>query len=95
MRELANPWRQEYPGRVVVLSLTTEAQRILGPVEYWDLPEVGAKVVANQPLIVVMAKWRYTDLTLPVNGTVVARNPRAVGWAERGATDWILRIECN
>lgn len=87
MRELANPWHQEYQGRVVVLSLTTEAQRILGPVEYWDLPEVGAKVVSNQPLIVVMAKWRYTDLTLPVNGTVVARNPRAVGWAERGATD--------
>ena len=57
MRELANPWHQEYQGRVVVLSLTTEAQRILGPVEYWDLPEVGAKVVANQPLIVVMAKW--------------------------------------
>ncbi|MEK1332477.1 glycine cleavage system protein H [Limosilactobacillus fermentum] len=95
MRELANPWHPEYQGRVVVLSLTTEAQRILGPGEYWDLPEVGAKVVANQPLIVVMAKWRYTDLTLPVNGTVVARNPRAVGWAERGATDWILRIECN
>lgn len=95
MRELANPWHQEYQEKVVTLSLTAEAQRILGPVAYWDLPEVGAQVVVNQPVIVVMAKWHYTDLTLPVNGTVVALNPRAVGWAERGATDWILRIECN
>ena len=56
MRELANPWHQEYQEKVVTLSLTAEAQRILGPVAYWDLPEVGAQVVANQPVIVVMAK---------------------------------------
>ncbi|MDO4854970.1 MAG: glycine cleavage system protein H [Limosilactobacillus gorillae] len=95
MRELASPWRQTRQGSIVTLSLTEKAQETLGPVYFWDLPEIGAQVCADQPIIVVMSQMRYTDLTVPLNGMVVEVNPGVIGWTSLPSGTWVLKIDCH
>jgi glycine cleavage system H protein len=62
-------------GERVRVGITDFAQDALGDVVYVDLPEVGAKVEAEQPFGEVESTKSVSDVFSPVAGTVVERNP--------------------
>jgi len=62
-------------GERVRVGITDFAQDALGDVVYVDLPEVGAKVEADQPLGEVESTKSVSDVFSPLTGVVVERNP--------------------
>jgi len=68
-------WTREEGARLKV-GITDYAQDALGDVVYVDLPEVGTRVRANEPMGEVESTKSVSDLYSPVSGTVVERNPK-------------------
>jgi glycine cleavage system H protein len=62
-------------GARVRVGITDFAQDALGDVVYVDLPEVGAKVEADQPFGEVESTKSVSDVFSPLAGTIVERNP--------------------
>jgi glycine cleavage system H protein len=62
-------------GSRVRVGITDFAQDALGDVVYVDLPEVGARVEADQPLGEVESTKSVSDVFSPLDGTVLERNP--------------------
>jgi glycine cleavage system H protein len=61
-------------GARVRVGITDFAQDALGDVVYVDLPEVGASVIAAQPLGEVESTKSVSDVFSPVSGTISERN---------------------
>jgi glycine cleavage system H protein len=57
------------------VGITDYAQDALGDVVYVDLPEVGARVEADQPLGEVESTKSVSDVFSPVSGSIAERNP--------------------
>jgi glycine cleavage system H protein len=57
------------------VGITDFAQDALGDVVYVDLPEVGARVQAEQPLGEVESTKSVSDVYTPLTGSVTQRNP--------------------
>jgi glycine cleavage system H protein len=57
------------------VGITDFAQDALGDVVYVDLPEVGARVEAEQPLGEVESTKSVSDVYTPLSGTIAERNP--------------------
>ena len=57
------------------VGITDFAQDALGDVVYVDLPDVGARVVADEPFGEVESTKSVSDVFSPVSGTIVERNP--------------------
>jgi len=57
------------------VGITDFAQDALGDVVYVDLPEVGARVEADQPLGEVESTKSVSDVYTPVTGSIAERNP--------------------
>lgn len=85
-------------GERVRVGITDFAQDALGDVVYVDLPEVGARVEAGQPLGEVESTKSVSDVYSPVTGTVVERNalvddrPELVNEAPYG-DGWLVLID--
>ena len=62
-------------GERVRVGITDFAQDALGDVVYVDLPEVGARVEADQPFGEVESTKSVSDVFSPLAGTIVERNP--------------------
>jgi glycine cleavage system H protein len=62
-------------GERVRVGITDFAQDALGDVVYVDLPEVGARVEAGQPLGEVESTKSVSDVYSPLTGTIAERNP--------------------
>jgi glycine cleavage system H protein len=62
-------------GERVRVGITDFAQDALGDVVYVDLPEVGARVEADQPFGEVESTKSVSDVLSPLAGTIVERNP--------------------
>lgn len=67
-------WARAEGDRVRV-GITDFAQDALGDVVYVDLPQVGARVEAHEPLGEVESTKSVSDVYSPVSGTIVERNP--------------------
>jgi glycine cleavage system H protein len=67
-------WARRENDRVRV-GITDFAQDALGDVVYVDLPDVGARVVADEPFGEVESTKSVSDVFSPVGGTIVERNP--------------------
>jgi len=57
------------------IGITDFAQDALGDVVYVDLPEVGARVQADQPMGEVESTKSVSDVYTPVTGSIAERNP--------------------
>jgi glycine cleavage system H protein len=57
------------------IGITDFAQDALGDVVYVDLPEVGARVEADQPMGEVESTKSVSDVYTPVSGSIAERNP--------------------
>lgn len=62
-------------GERVRVGITDFAQDALGDVVYVDLPEVGARIEADQPFGEVESTKSVSDVYSPLAGTIVERNP--------------------
>lgn len=62
-------------GQRARVGITDYAQDALGDVVYVDLPEVGARVEADQPLGEVESTKSVSDVFSPVSGSIAERNP--------------------
>ena len=90
-------WARDEGGRVRV-GITDFAQDALGDVVYVDVPEVGTRVLANEPFGEVESAKSVSDVFGPVSGTVVERNaalddePTLVNTAPYGA-GWLVVLD--
>ncbi len=74
--------RVEYGGRVRI-GLDDFALKLVGPVDEFKLPKLGQKVKQSQPDTELRRETNYAPGLSPVDGTVVATNPKVL---ERGDT---------
>ncbi len=63
-------------GEVATAGIDDFAQRLVGPVSQVELPEEGATLVQGQPAWQLTVDGRQISMVSPVDGTVVAVNPR-------------------
>src|ERR1051325_2017956 len=61
-------------GKVAIIGITEFAQHELGDVVYVELPEVGEKVVKDDPFGAVESVKAVSDVFAPVSGAVVEIN---------------------
>lgn len=84
-------------GNVATLGLTPYAHDALGEIVFIDLPEVGTKVRADQPLGEVESTKSVSDLYSPVDGVVVERNEAVKVGVHLLNEDiwgaWLVRVE--
>ena len=89
--------RVEYGGRVRV-GLDDFAARLFGPADGFSLPPIGASVSLGAPCSAFSRGGKQAALQTPLNGVVVARNPKVM---ERAAQvvdgpynqGWLLLLE--
>jgi glycine cleavage system H lipoate-binding protein len=89
--------RVEYGGRVRV-GIDDFAQRLLGPQDKIELPGLGREVSQNAPNVVLRRGKKAAEARSPVDGTVVAVNPKLKHKAEIANADpyndgWLMLIQ--
>jgi glycine cleavage system H protein len=85
-------------GEVGKVGITDYAQHELGDVVYVDLPKVGAKLKASEPLGTVESVKAVSDIYAPVSGEVVEINsalgeaPEQINKDPHGAA-WLVKLK--
>ncbi|MBW8792807.1 MAG: glycine cleavage system protein GcvH [Streptomyces sp.] len=87
--------RTEADGSMSV-GITDHAQKNLGDIVFFDLPQVGRKIEAGESVGVVESVKAASDIFSPVDGEVVAINEDVVDSPEEVNSDpyemWLFRI---
>ncbi|MEW2305487.1 glycine cleavage system protein GcvH [Streptomyces sp. NPDC006655] len=90
--------RTEADGSLTV-GITDHAQKTLGDIVFFELPEVGKKVEAGRPVGTVESVKAASDLYTPVTGEVVQVNQDVVDSPEEVNEDpygtWLFRIKAK
>ena len=87
-------------GNVAIIGITEYAQQELGDIVYVELPEVGEKVVKDDPFGVVESVKAVSDVYAPVGGTVLEANDALPDGPETVNDDpygdgWMIKVEMN
>ncbi len=69
-------WARPSGGNTAVVGMSDFAGRLVGPLGTLKLPEVGASLVQGEPALVVDATGAAIPMLSPIDGEVVAVNPR-------------------
>jgi glycine cleavage system H lipoate-binding protein len=94
----AHAWaRVEYGGRIRI-GLDDFASRLLGPQDEIKLPKLGSKVQQGGPQAVLRRSAHEAEVLSPVDGTVLAVNPKVAGSARTAndapyADGWLMVIQ--
>ena len=90
-------WLLRQEGDEALVGINHFAQQSLGEVVFLDLPRVGAAIRRDTPLGTIESHKAVSDMIAPVDGSVLAVNPRLRG--EPGLVNgdpygegWVLRI---
>jgi glycine cleavage system H protein len=91
-------WARAAGGQAVRIGITDYAQGALGDIVFVNLPTVGTKVAAGQPLGEVESTKSVSDIYAPFDGVVTARNETLDAQPELVNTDpygegWLVEIE--
>jgi glycine cleavage system H protein len=84
--------------KVAIIGITEFAQHELGDVVYVELPEIGEKVVKDDPFGAVESVKAVSDVFAPVGGTVVEindtlpENPETINDDPYG-DGWMIKVE--
>jgi glycine cleavage system H protein len=87
-------------GDSATIGITEFAQEELGDVVYVELPEVGEKIVKDDPFGAVESVKAVSDIYAPVSGTVLEINdvlpdsPETINDDPYG-DGWMIRVEMN
>ena len=85
-------------GSMATIGITEYAQEELGDIVYVELPEVGEKVVKDDPFGAVESVKAVSDIYAPVSGTVLEindvlpDNPETINDDPYG-DGWMIRVE--
>ena len=85
-------------GKIATIGITEFAQEELGDIVYVELPEVGEKVVKDDPFGAVESVKAVSDVYAPVSGTVLEindllpDNPETINDDPYG-DGWMIRVE--
>lgn len=85
---------------IATVGITDYAQEQLGDVVYVELPEVGARVIKDEPFGVVESVKAVSDVFAPLSGTVtevngpLADSPEIVNDDPYGDA-WMIRVELS
>jgi glycine cleavage system H lipoate-binding protein len=94
----AHAWaRVEYGGRIRI-GLDDFTARLLGPQDNIQLPKLGATVAQGGPQAVLQREGHEAEVLSPVDGTVLAINPRVTAKARTAnqapyADGWLMVIQ--
>lgn len=85
-------------GNKAVIGITDMAQSLLGDVVFVELPEKGAKYVANDSIASIESVKAVSDVFVPVSGTVVDVNEKLEGSPDlinkaAFGDGWIVAVE--
>ncbi len=83
--------------RIATIGITEYAQQELGDVVYVELPEVGEKIVKDDPFGAVESVKAVSDIYAPVAGRIVAVNQSLIDQPEQVNQDcygkgWLFRL---
>jgi glycine cleavage system H protein len=87
-------------GNIATIGITEFAQEELGDIVYVELPEVGEKIVKDDPFGAVESVKAVSDVYAPVSGTVLetndvlADNPETINDDPYG-DGWMIRVELS
>jgi glycine cleavage system H protein len=86
--------------KVAIIGITEFAQHELGDVVYVELPEVGEKVVKDDPFGAVESVKAVSDVFAPIGGTVVEINDTLPESPETINDDpygdgWMIKVEMS
>jgi len=89
--------RVEYGGRVRI-GIDDFAQRLLGPQDKIELPRLGKEISQNEPHALLRRGKKAAEARSPVDGTVLAVNPKLQYHAEIANADpyndgWLMLIQ--
>ncbi|MFJ8489657.1 glycine cleavage system protein GcvH [Streptomyces sp. NPDC094038] len=88
--------RTEADGSLTV-GITDHAQKNLGDIVFFELPQVGRKIQAGEPVGVVESVKAASDIFSPFDGEVVAINDEVVDTPEEVNSDpyeaWLFKIK--
>ncbi len=85
-------------GHVAIIGITEYAQQELGDIVYVELPEVGEKIVKDDPFGAVESVKAVSDIFAPVSGTVIEvndalpDNPEIINDDPYG-DGWMIKVE--
>ncbi len=84
--------------QVAIIGITEYAEQELGDVVYVELPEVGEKIVKDDPFGAVESVKAVSDIYAPVSGTVVEVNDTLPDSPETINDDpygdgWLIQVE--
>lgn len=87
-------------GDEAVFGITWYAQDALGEVVYFDAPEVGATVTANQSYAEIESVKAVSDVFAPASGEVIAVNQAVIDTPEVVNRDpygagWLIRVRLS
>ena len=86
--------------KVAIIGVTEFAEHELGDVVYVELPEVGEKVVKDDPFAAVESVKAVSDVFAPVSGTVLEvndtlpENPETINDDPYG-DGWMIKVEMS
>ncbi|CAM4199463.1 glycine cleavage system protein H [Serratia silvae] len=72
-------WIRRHPSSGYLVGLTDTAQQLLGEIVYVELPNVGERLVKDQPCGCVESRKSVVDILAPCSGEVIAINPKLQG----------------
>jgi len=87
-------------GHIATVGITEYAQQELGDIVYVELPEVGEKIVKDDPFGAVESVKAVSDVYAPVGGTVLEVNDALPDSPETINEDpygdgWMIKVEIN
>ncbi len=87
-------------GHVAIIGITEYAQQELGDIVYVELPEVGEKIVKDDPFGAVESVKAVSDIYAPVSGTVIEVNDALPDSPETINDDpygdgWMIKVEMS
>ena len=85
---------------VAIIGITEYAQQELGDIVYVELPEIGEKIVKDDPFGAVESVKAVSDIYAPVSGTVVEVNDALPDGPETINDDpygdgWMIKVEMS
>ncbi len=94
----SHEWISAVENGVITVGITDHAQDQLGDVVFVELPDVGQKVSAGDPIAVIESVKTASDIYAPMAGTIVAVNdvldtaPETINGSPF-KDGWLFRIE--
>lgn len=89
-------WARLGEDGLVTVGLDDFAHKLVGPADWFSLPEEGAELMQGAPACALGVGAKSVDLLAPVDGRVVAVNPQArAGQSDPYGEGWLYKLSAS